>query len=247
MWLKSHKNMALAIGIGFGAVLLVFVAMIPIYQNASKLLKQIKQKSADLDTLTNKVSILSQLDPNVLQERVVVLDKALPPRKDILLYLSSIDGLSRELGLVFGGLTIVPGELTEASSSASAKKTVKSAGLQNLETEIKMRGSEESIYAFLRKIEEVLPLMEIGNIKVSILGEGQYSLTLTLGMLWAEPATADVNSQVTLFGEKEENYFSQLSSYRQFEPVIVSASPIGVGKTDLFAPYAIETTPTPQQ
>ncbi len=246
MWLNSHKSLAMAIGIGVAAVLLVFVAMIPIYQNASKLLKQIKQKSTELEALTSKVSILSQLDPNVLQQRVVWIDKALPPRKDILLYLTSIDGLSRELGLTFGGLTLVPGDITEASASASAKKTAKAAGLQNLETEIKMRGSEENVYAFLRKVEEVLPLMQIGDIKVSILGEDQYSLTLKLGMLWAEPATADVKSQVTLFGEKEEKYFSQLASYRQFEPVIVSASSKSAGKTDLFAPFVVGET-IPQQ
>jgi hypothetical protein len=244
MWLNSHKNLAMAIGIGFAAVLLVFVAMIPIYQNASKLLKQIKQKSIELEALTNKVSILSQLDPNVLQERVVVLDKALPPRKDILLYLSSIDGLSRELDSPLvndPGARVLPRRVL-----VLVRRNAKAAGLQNLETEIKMRGSEENVYAFLRKVEEVLPLMQIGDIKVSILGEDQYSLTLKLGMLWAEPATADVKSQVTLFGEKEEKYFSQLASYRQFEPVIVSASSKSVGKTDLFAPFVVGTT-IPQQ
>lgn len=241
MWLNSHKNLAMAIGIALSALLLVMVAIVPMFKNASKLLKQIKTKSAELETLTNKVTILSQLDGNVLQDRVVVLDKALPPKKDILQYLASIDGLSRELGLSFGGLNLAPGEITEATGSGE-KKSAKNSGLQSLETEIKMRGSEDSVYAFLRKIEEVLPLMQIRDIKVSILPDKQFSLSLTLGMLWAEPATADVKSQVTLFGEAEEKYFAQLSQYRSFEPVVVSAI-AGNGKADLFAPFQLTDVP----
>lgn len=238
MWLNSHKNLAMAIGIGVAAVFLVLIAILPMYKNASKLLKQIKTKSSELETLTSKVTVLSQLDGNVLKDRVVVLDKALPPKKDILQYLASIDGLSRELGLSFGGLNLAPGEITEASGSGE-KKSVKNSGLQSLETELKMKGSEDSVYAFLRKIEEVLPLMQIRDIKVTILPDKQFSLSLTLGMLWAEPATADVKSQVTLFGEAEEKYFAQLSQYRAFDPVVISAVG-GTGKADLFTPFKLE-------
>lgn len=235
MWLKRHKTLAMAVGVALAAVALFFIAAIPIYQNASVLLGKIKTKSAELESLTTKVSILSKLDPNVLKERVSVLDSALPPRKDVLLYLTSINGLSNELGLTFGGLSLAPGDVTE--SSASAKTASKSVGLQSLETEIKMSGGEQSIYSFLRTIESVLPLMQIKNIKVSILSGDQFSLSLTLGMLWAEPAIADVKGPVTLFGTEEDKYFTQLSEYRRFEPVLLPAGSESF-KSDLFAPFS---------
>lgn len=239
MWWNRHRTLMMAIGVALAAFLLVVVAVLPIYRNAGSILSKTRIKTKELDSLTSKVSILSKLDPGILEQRVAVLDSALPPRKDVLLYLSAIEGLSRELGLTFGGLSLAPGDVTEATGSA--KKSVKSAGLQSLETEIKMQGGQESIYAFLRSIENVLPLMQIKDIKVSILGNDQYSLSLNLGMLWAEPATLDVKGSVTLFGADEDKYFSELASYRKFEAVgTTTVAPSG--KQDLFAPYKIEET-----
>lgn len=238
MWLTRHKTLVMAIGIGLGAILLLLVAVMPIYKNATRLVGVVKTKSDNLNSLTTKVSILSKLDPEVLKDRVNTLDAALPPKKDILLYLNSIDGLSRELGLSFGGLSLSPGDITEATGSA--KKSAKVAGLQSLETQIRMSGGQASIYTFLRTIEGVLPLMQIKDIKVSVLGPDQYGLELTLGMLWADPGTVDVKGPVTLFGAEEDKYFAQLSSYRRFDTA-VEFPPVTGGKTDLFAPVPSET------
>jgi hypothetical protein len=244
MWLNRHAILAKAMAVGLTAFLLIFLAVLPIYQNASVLLKKIKTKSVELESLTNKVSILSKLDPVVLSDRVSVLDSALPPKKDVLLYLTSIDGLSKELGLTFGGLSLAPGDLTEATGSA--KKSVKTAGLQSLETQIKMSGGEDGVYTFLRTIENVLPLMQIKDIKVSIVGEDQYALSLTLGMLWAEPATLDVKGPVTLFGADEDRYFTQLSEYRRFEAVSIAPETNADNTNSLFTPFSVEAV-IPQQ
>lgn len=247
MWINRHKTMATAIAIYSLAFLLLFIAVMPLYRNASSLLGKISTKSKELDAITEKVSVLSQLDPTVLSDRVKVLDNALPPKKDILLYLNSIEGLSRELGLTFGGLSLSPGEITEATGSgtpaAPAKRKVvakTAAGLESLDTEIKMGGGQESIYAFLRTIEEVLPLMQIKDIKVTVLASDQYSLTLTLGMLWAEPATANIKGPVTLFGEEEDKYFTQLAGYRVFSASTLVETESG-SKQDLFAPFEVPT------
>lgn len=239
MWINTHKNLAMAIGIGIAAFLLLFIAVIPIYQNASGIMKKINQKSTELEALNTKVTILSQLDQAVLQERVATLDNALPPKKDVLLYLTSVDGLSRELGLTFGGLSLAPGDISEASESGKkpAKNIKALGGLRGLETEIRINGNKDSIYTFLRTIEEVLPLMQIKDVKVTVNPGEQYSLALTLNMLWAEPATVDVKSKITLFGEKEEKYFQQLSGYRKFQ-ASVNMMPNQTPKTDLFAPFS---------
>lgn len=252
MWFRQHKALVMAVSIALAAFMLVLVAVMPIYSNASELLSKIKVKSSELESLNNKVAILSKLDPAVLQDRVAVLDKALPPQKDVLLYLTSIDGLSRELGLTFGGLSLTPGDITQATGSADKKAPMKQTGVQSLETQIKINGRQESLYSFLRTIEGVLPLMQIKDVKVSILGNDQYSLALTLGMLWAEPVTLDIRGPVTLFNAEEDRYFAQLAEYRQFATELVAPSG-GIGKTDLFAPYTAgslnqlqETVPAPE-
>lgn len=246
MWINRHKNLATAVLVFFGSVLLVFVALIPIYKNATDLLGKIEIRSGELDSMMNKVSILSKIDPNVLKDRVVVLDKALPPTKDILLYLNSIEGLSKELGLTFGGLSLSPGEISEASASAKVatapkKKTLAktTAGLDSLDTEIKMRGNQDSIYTFLRTIEEVLPLMQIKDIKVNVLTQDQFSLTLTLGMLWADPVVVNINGPVTLFGAEEDKYFTQLAGYRSFSSVPIEPLQTDGNKADIFSPFEL--------
>lgn len=250
MWLSRHKTLATAAATFMLAFLLLFVAVLPMYRSASGLLKKIDSKSKELDALTEKVAVLSQLDPTVLSDRVRVLDSALPPKKDILLYLNSIEGLSKELGLTFGGLSLSPGDITEATGSAAVapatnkkKPAVKTAaGLGSLDTEIKMRGGKEAVYTFLRTIEDVLPLMQIQDIKVTVLTGDQYSLALTLGMLWAEPVTVNVKGPVTLFGAEEDKYFTQLSGYRIFPPTALTTSESD-NKQDLFAPFTLPTAP----
>ncbi|MEI8232862.1 MAG: hypothetical protein WCG44_03905 [bacterium] len=245
MWINRHKTLVTAMGIALITVVLFLIAIVPIYNNAGSILVKIKTKSKELDSLTTKVAILSKLDANVLKERVEVLDAALPPRKDVLLYLTSIDGLSKELGLTFGGLSLSPGDITEATGSA-AKRTVKvGGGVQSLETQIKMSGGQDSIYSFLRTVETVLPLMQIQDIKVSILEDNQFALSLTLAMLWAEPATMDVKGPVTLFGAEEDKYFSQLLEYRRFDTAGITST-VQTGKSNIFAPPTGETI-KPQQ
>jgi len=222
-------------------MMIIAGGILPIYQSASSMRHKIEIKSSELETLTNKVFILSKLDLNVLKERVATLNSALPPRKDILLYLTSISGLSQELGLTFGGLSFSPGDLTVASQSGQ-KIANTTLGLESLETEIKMQGNQENVYTFLRTIEGVLPLMQIKDINVVILGDDQFSLTLKLGMLWALPTAPDVKGTITLFGVEEDKYFSQLAEYRKYyvpnnDPLLPQTN------ENLFAPFKI----TPQQ
>lgn len=244
MWYIRHKSLVIASLIALLSFSMVFLAIIPIYQSAFKILDKIKTKSSELDSITTKVTLLSKLDPNVLDERVSILDSALPSRKDVLLYLTSINGLSQELGLTFGGLSLTPGDITV--STASAKQKTSKPGVQYLATDIKMGGSKESVYTFLRTIEEVLPLMQIDNIKISVLGSDQYSLSLTLAMLWAPTDTIDVKGAVTLFGEEEDKYFGQLALYRRFDAVAPLSPSTPIGKPDLFSPTTINTETIPQ-
>lgn len=235
MWYKTHDLLVKAIGLAIVSFALVLLAILPIYQSANKLLGTIQKKSSELDKISNKVALLSKLDKNVLAERVTVIDAALPPKKDVLLYLTSIDGLSRELGLTLGGVSLQPGNISENSETDTKKKL--GTGLQSLDTEIKIQGGQESIYSFLRTIESVLPLMQIKDISVSVSAENRYTLSLKLGMLWASPDTTSVTGAITLFGEEDDKYFTQLASFRRFAKLpTTSADFTGNVKQDLFAP-----------
>lgn len=241
MWINRHKTMVNAALVGMVGVLLATLVMAPLYRENRELVAKLEIKTKERNDLTNRVTLLSQLDQNILRERVQILDSALPPRKDVLLYLASINGLSSELGLSFGGVNLAPGELTEATGAA--KRTSQSGGLSTLESEVKIQGTKESVYAFLRAIEEVLPLMQIKDIKITVSGE-RYVLSLNLGMLWAEASTTDVKGPVALFGEEEEKYFRQLAGYRSYPNITDQILPGTVGvKQNVFSPPTIPPQP----
>ena len=215
------------------AVLLIF-AVIPLVNAIDRGLTQVGAKQQQANDLTDKVTILTGLDPNVLANRVMTLDAALPPRKDILLYLSSLDGLSRDLNLNFGGIALAPGELTPTAGQTKATP-----GLHSLDTTVKISGSGENIYAFLRTVEQTLPLMLIKNVKVDVAGADAYGLTLNLGMLWADPGVGNVNGPITLFTDKEQAYFTTLQGYHQYQTLTsapVATGAATTGPRDLFTP-----------
>lgn len=234
--------------VGALAVIMLLAGSIPLFGRARELSQKIDIRQKEARDIANRVAVLSGLDREVLRERMEIIDTALPPKKDVLLYLSAVDGLSRELGLTFSGISLSPGEVTEASESAAPTNKRNATaeavpGVHSLETEVKINGNRDSIYAFLRLVEQSLPLMQVKDVSVTASGLENYILTVRLGMLWASGDPTQVKGAITLFNEKEENYFQQLSSYRQFTPVFLeTTTAVTSGKGDLFAPAAVPVT-----
>lgn len=244
-YLQRHATLVRGVLIAGVGLILVMVVVVPVIGRISELQDKIGSRRKEAESLSQKVTILSNLDQQILDERVKVLDQALPPRKDIVLYLATIEGLSRELELNFSGISLSPGDVTEASASAKTRRTDIIAGVHSLETELKIDGSQERIYEFLRLIENSLPLVQVKDVKVSNSGnEGRYTLSMRAGMLWASSDITKVSGAVTLFTDKEEEYFSQLETFRRFgTPTLLLENQTGsagaVGKNDLFAPLEI--------
>ena len=246
VWTKQIVRHAMAVkaaAVVLAALTIIIAVAVPLYNSISSVGKKIKSREKEAVELTNRVSILSSLDLEVLKQRIDVLDAALPPKKDVLLYLSAVDGLSRELGLVFAGISLSPGDVTDASGSArasSSKVEESIPGLHTLETDIKMTGNQEAVYTFLRTVEQALPLMQVKDVKVSSSGQDNYSLSLRLGMLWASGNLTDIKGKISLFDEKEEGYFQQLSEYRKFQPIVRDeTSGAANTKSNLFAPVQV--------
>lgn len=236
-YLIRHEMLTKAILIAIATVVLLGVGLLPLFRTAGTNLKKIQVRQKEDKALSQKVSLLSQIDQSVLKERSRVIKAALPENKDVVAYLAAVDGLSKELGLSFGGITVSPGQVSGESSSAKVKGKSRTVGtLQVLDTQIKILGSKDGIYAFLRQVEQTMPLMQVADVAVSTLGPDQYSLSLTLGMLWAPVGESDLKGAITLFTEKEESYFQKLATFRSYRAnagVGIDASAT-LGKLDLF-------------
>lgn len=241
-WMVKHQLLTKAIGVGMLALLIAILGISSLFMNIQKLGKTIRAKELEEKKLSEKVVLLSKIDKEVLKERIDIIKDALPAKKDVFAYLTSLDGLSRKLGLSFGGITVSPGDVTENAPSEQPKaksKSSRSAGLQVLDTTIKVEGNRDAIYEFLKQVEQTLPLMQVSEIKVSASDLDLYSLSLALGMLWAPDNSVDVKGAVSLFNEDEEQNFQLLSKFSRYNLADLSgdenASGSAYGKLDLFS------------
>jgi len=238
--LIRHQMAFRAAIVCFSIVLILLIGLLPLFRSAGVTLRKIETRQKEETALSQKVAILSQIDQAVLRERANVIKNALPEKKDVIAYLGAIDGLSKELGLSFGGITITPGDVTtktesksEASKSSKKKRTV--GQLNVLDTDIKISGTRDGIYAFLRQVEQTLPLMQVSDVAVSKIAEEQYSLSLSLGMLWSPTLTTDLKGAITLFNEKEEAYFQKLNNFRTYAASSTTDETTAIlGKENLF-------------
>lgn len=235
-YIVRHTFLTRAVLIFSGSLLLLLLAIVPMFRNVREMSSSISKKQEEVNELVDKVTVLSGIDQNVLDLRVRILDNALPPRKDVIIYLTSVDGLSRELNLNFGGISLSPGTVTE---EIEQKNKTSEIGLQTLDTEIQIRGSKDNIYSFLRLIEQTTPLMQIKDVKVVRTSDSEdqdsYNLSLSLGMLWASSNLDTIKGKIVLFDEKEEKFFQELNQFKRYEANnLAITSTEGLGKLDLF-------------
>lgn len=218
--LIRHQMVVRAAGVTVAAVLVILIGLMPLFRSASTLLGKIDTRNKELTLLTQKVAVLSQIDQEVLKQRTQVIKRALPENKDVIAYLSAVDGLSRELGLSFGGITVAPGEVsgttTTPTRGSRASRQRQVSQLNVLDTDIKITGNRDGIYAFLRQVEQTLPLMQVTNVTVDNIQDDLFSMTLSLGMLWSPSVESDLRGKIELFTESEEQYFQRLNVFRTY-------------------------------
>ena len=237
--LRYHAVLVRAVVVLVATLVLIASGVVPMWGRLREVRGEIDSKSGELEQMSQRAVILNSLDDQVLRDRVVVLDAVLPPSKDVVAYLTALDGLSRDFGLSLGGVSLTPGELATGSASAKQQAPRQSA-LSSLETEVRILGAAESLYGLLRQVEETAPLMLIKDVQMNRVGSGStFLLTLRLSMLYADPlVTGALSGVVSLFTPQEEVLFERVKSFNRY--VLSSSVAEGpLGKSDLFAPGSI--------
>ncbi len=237
--LVRHQVAIKAMGVFIASILLLLIGLWPLVRSAGSLIRKIDARGKEAEALSKKVTLLSQIDQQVLKSRATVIKAALPESKDIVAYLGAVDGLSKELGLSFGGITVTPGDVSgdsQKSNAGRSKNSRKVALLNVLDTEVSITGSRDGIYTFLRQVEQTLPLMQVSDVVINRIDDDLYTMSLSLGMLWAPVMSMDLKGAINLFTEKEEGYFQKLSVFTAYEGSRIDSAnnSASQGKTDLF-------------
>lgn len=219
-YFRNHSKLGGAIGIIVVVVVLLVGVVVPTYNKMGSVKATLAKKEEDLAELSNKVVILQSLDEDVLQERVELIDGILPPNKDVISYLATVDGLTRDLGLVWGGISLAPGEIYESTESAeksNKKVSERTKELNSLETELKIVGLEDDIYTLLKEIEGTSPLMQVRDVKMVRVGEtSSFTLTLSLAMIYSKPVDSTLKGVVSLLDSDERELFDEILTYKTY-------------------------------
>lgn len=237
LFLRNHSYLVRAIGIVIVSFIVIFVGVISTWQRMSEVRSELEVKERSFEDLSQRVVVLNGLNSEVLSRRVAILDSVLPPSKDIVAYLTALDGLSRELGLSLGGISLNPGEVSSTGTAdTGAKKSARSqAALSSLDTEIRIAGNSGSIYEFLRNIENTAPLMLVKDVQMNKVGsDDSYLLTLRLSMLYSFPTPSTLKGVVSLFTQKEEDLYESISGFNIYTVRTSETTSINVGKDNLF-------------
>jgi len=239
---RKHTELVKGVVVYALAIVIFMVAVVPIFQSANSARKKLTSEKKKLDDLSNRVVILTGLDDAILNQRYDELNNILPAKKDIVSYLVTIDGLSKDLELSLNGISLAPGDVSDSTVSAETTKNLRAGQLRSIETDISIQGEESDIYSFLRSIENVVPLMQVKDVNVSR-NEGVYTLSLRLGMLYSEEGlgTNANTGVVSLFTPDEERLYNQLLAFKRYrlEDLPTLGTGQGVGIENLFTPLEL--------
>ena len=242
LWMHYHYFLSRAILVAGASVFLILVGVIPMISRFKQTRVALTKEKEKLETLSQKVVVLDNLDLRILKDRLELVNRVLPPSKNVVIYLNTLDLLAKELGLSLGDVSLSPGLIYEKESKQTKKQSVVKGKekWQTLETEVRIIGSQENIYAFLRRVEGLAPLMVIKDVQVSRVEEGSdnFILSLKLGMIYAEPKVERiVGQQIKLLSDEDERLVETLKSLRSYPLEVNTSTPTLLrNKADLFKP-----------
>ncbi len=248
LWIHYHNFLTKAIAIGGASLLLILIGIVPMMSKFIKTKQLLKQERNKLEILTKKVVVADNLDQNILEERVKLLNKVLPPTKDVVIYLNTLDSLAKEMNLSLGDVSLSPGIIYEDEESKQeqnkSKPKINQQGWQVLETELRIVGARDDIYDFLRQVEKTAPLMVIRDVQMSRVGSklnksNNFILTLKLGMVYATPRKDQIlKGEIKLLTKEDEKVIAEVRNLKSY-PLEFATSSISTERQErnnLFEP-----------
>lgn len=224
------KNKQLIVMSGI-ALFLGIIVFGPSLARVQKRLKVNKQEKTELNNLEMKVQMLEGIDKTVITKRVTKMEAVFPSDKPIVQLLSSLAQLAAKHGLIFGGVSLSPGSLTDEKKEGSV--------MSELTFGFEVEGEFTSVLKFLRELETTAPLMKIDKLGLTIKTNPLVDNIIIAADInvsaFYQPAPKSlggISQPVKLLSRSEEAILNRLFNFTQFRAVLPAAQV--TGKTNLF-------------
>lgn len=146
-----------------------------------------KQVSSYNETINTAKKVRNSIDKTlgeynaISQDNVDRINKMVPSGADSMKLVVQIDDMMRKSGL---SLSSIDSKDTVDKNSASAISKNGGQTAEPLFLSIKARGSYESFHSFIEKLEKSLRLIDIDSVKISPVGQDDYSFSVEAVSYW---------------------------------------------------------------
>lgn len=181
--LGPWRGFIIPIAVVLGILLSFLIVVMPAYGAIQKTNQDVTDGQKRLDFLNQKVLDLQKLDPEVVDRRLSLMEKAIPSEKDALAGLVLLQTVAASSGISLDSLNVSPGLVSTGSASAPDSQPVQ--GKNDVVFKGSLTGSIDQLLGFFDTLSRpTFPLFLPTKIDSSNSGGTQQSGNLLLSMLW---------------------------------------------------------------
>ncbi|MBU4209875.1 hypothetical protein KJ642_00605 [Patescibacteria group bacterium] len=199
------------VGIVFFLSLKVFI--LPKIDEISDLNKKVSRMKNEVVGLEEKLLYLEGLDEDSLNKRLLLLDIALPKKKDVYFLVNVIDSIAKKYRFSTDSFSVSPGELNSDENVVSGPK------LANIPVDVVLYGPEDKYLDFLKGIEESLPVLVINQFEMTTTNN-VVKIELSVSTFFVNEGGNDIDSLALKdfkLSKEEEELFTELNSFEGLE------------------------------
>ncbi|MBU0974590.1 type 4a pilus biogenesis protein PilO [Patescibacteria group bacterium] len=224
MIITNRKQMLISVVLGVVSFGLVFLAIIPQFQEFWTLKSELDKEIPRLTKLKQKLVELEniQFTPEFAQSEIV--NNALPSKKPLLELLSSLSSIAAESSVQIKDFDLNPGIIASDTAELQAyyAKKLSKDGIDTLDISMNAVGSFENIQVFLINLEKISPFTTINTLSLNSSVRGDDFNEQELNMLaklttkshfFTQTVSAAIEAPLPILSFKEQNVLEELASF----------------------------------
>lgn len=177
----TRRKLVYTVGLVVLCVGLIFLGIYPQVTESIALQQKYSSEEPKLVKLQAKLADLQRIDSTPEYEQVAVVSAALPSRKPLLEFLSSLNSVAVASNIVVGNFELSPGSIsTESADASNQRRQTKVASVDTLDIQLEIKGTLDELQQFLLDIEKISPFTTITQLS---LGKGASATDRETGRL----------------------------------------------------------------
>ncbi len=156
---RSHRQYTTPILMIFVSMILVFVALLPLFNDLLNTLSQRDEATRKLQVLKNNLEILSAADEGSLEADIAVTLKALPQEKDFESVLNTVSAVAGKADVLLGNFEFRVGDLSKAQGSKDQ--------LPSLAITLLINNGAIGAVRFMSELATALPISDVKSLDMN--------------------------------------------------------------------------------